>query len=1181
MKVKYLNLCLAPILGLALVMLFITIIQPPALAAGITYYVATTGDDSRTLAEAQSSGTPWKTITHAVASVPAGSDPANPNIISVTVGTYDTSNNGESFPIILDKANVTLMGAGVGNTIIDGETTTDTLQIDATGVTVQDFTIYNAGSNGILASVGGFTVTQNSFISVTQGVNLNINANPTGSYTLTDIAVFSNTFDLDQVTNGTGVRLYATLNFSAAAGSTASIGNIDVSHNVITLSTTNDTGIDLNYLDIKHLNSGQIFVGDVTIEANTVISGRYGIEYENSVSYITDTVVTVGQTSFNHNILQNQSGSGIDTTSGNGNEYWYGASSGAYGNVSINFNNITSNDANSGAIGFRDYADWTYLYGTSTITTGNFSLNNNTIEVNGIGIYVFYYYVEYLYNDASVIVGDILVQNNSIKAIGSNKHGIDIQFEGGSKYNNSAYKVGEINVSNNHIKATGRAIFLEDYAVGYNTFDNAAVTQGDMTIENNTLDAAAEGVYIYHYEMGYMMYSNAALSVGELSVISNTITGTTGIYFEYETVAYEMRDNATVNLGKTRISSNTLKATSAAGIYIYHNSYGVDLTGTTKLINDGYEIINNNISAASHGIHFDYASLGENMEDSASVSHTSTTIQTNVISAADKAIYFQVKNRSVANNLQDTTSVSLDDIYITNNRIINAAYGIYNKHEGYSGQLYGNSTANSPKLMVTGNAFTVTSDGIYDYYNDGAELYNNAQFTLGGLYVDDNTFNNGVQGIYRNFYEHLQDVANDSIYTIDSFSITNNRFYNQSGTAIYFDGSELIYDIEHNARATMSDTLVTNNIIDGADDGIDLDYTVSTYDTNIVSIGQTTISGNILSNIQDKGIYFEHDIYLSQLSSQTFGDVAIYSNTVTAGGDGIYIYNNSGSQNLNESTSLNVGKFTVVNNTVSVGENGLELRYRRVGDRIYSNTTITLAEVTVEDNSFETNSSANASVYVYFDNAANIVNDSAQITFGDINLDANQMIGGSDSVEIYYKATNKAISNTATVKLPTYNLVNNVMARGVDNGVQVNGNAPVNLIHNTIVSPTLSSGAGVKVMTGTVQLTNTIIATFTTGISQSSGTVSEDYTLFAGTTANTGGTVVTGTHSISNGNPAFTDPTNNDYTLLESSDAIDNGVNAGITVDKDNKSRYTGNGYDLGAYESSILTYLPLIMKNN
>ena len=63
---------------------------------------------------------PWKTITHAVNTVPAGNSTADPNIINVFAGLYDNTTNGEIFAIAFNNSNVSLIGAGAATTTIDG-----------------------------------------------------------------------------------------------------------------------------------------------------------------------------------------------------------------------------------------------------------------------------------------------------------------------------------------------------------------------------------------------------------------------------------------------------------------------------------------------------------------------------------------------------------------------------------------------------------------------------------------------------------------------------------------------------------------------------------------------------------------------------------------------------------------------------------------------------------------------------------------------------------------------------------------------------------------------------------------------------------------------------------------------------------------------------------------------------
>ncbi|MEM7343367.1 MAG: choice-of-anchor Q domain-containing protein, partial [Chloroflexota bacterium] len=191
---------------------------------------------------------------------------------------------------------------------------------------------------------------------------------------------------------------------------------------------------------------------------------------------------------------------------------------------------------------------------------------------------------------------------------------------------------------------------------------------------------------------------------------------------------------------------------------------------------------------------------------------------------------------------------------------------------------------------------------------------------------------------------------------------------------------------------------------------------------------------------------------------------------------------------------------------------------------------------------------------------------------------------GDEGVSLQYDAaTGQNIDNTATVHLPSYSLINNVIARHKNAGLKIEAmpDTAVDVIHNTIVSATHTSGIGVEVLTGTVRLTNTIIASHTVGISNTVGTVSENYSLFAGNGANIAGTVATGTNSLYVTDPGFTDPSQNNYRLVETSPAVNAAINAGVSEDRDRKSRPIGAGYDIGAYEfgDSNSIYFPLIMK--
>ncbi len=138
----------------------------------------------------------------------------------------------------------------------------------------------------------------------------------------------------------------------------------------------------------------------------------------------------------------------------------------------------------------------------------------------------------------------------------------------------------------------------------------------------------------------------------------------------------------------------------------------------------------------------------------------------------------------------------------------------------------------------------------------------------------------------------------------------------------------------------------------------------------------------------------------------------------------------------------------------------------------------------------------------------------------------------------------------------------------------------VALLHATITGTNLQLPSAIAISQGTLNVTNTIIANHAIGISNTGGTVAEDYNLFYSNITNTVG-VITGAHSL-NGDPRFVDPAHDDYHLLFGSAAIDHGVDAGIYTDLDGIARPIGAGFDIGAYEDQGMAYrvfLPLIQK--
>ena len=135
------------------------------------------------------------------------------------------------------------------------------------------------------------------------------------------------------------------------------------------------------------------------------------------------------------------------------------------------------------------------------------------------------------------------------------------------------------------------------------------------------------------------------------------------------------------------------------------------------------------------------------------------------------------------------------------------------------------------------------------------------------------------------------------------------------------------------------------------------------------------------------------------------------------------------------------------------------------------------------------------------------------------------------------------------------------------------------LRHSTIASPTLASGSAVIALVGTLNITNTIIASHSIGISRTSGIVNENFNLFFANTTDRVAGISAGANTIY-ANPAFAQPAADNYHLSAASAARDTGVNIGIGVDFDGDARPIGPGFDIGFDETPWRpAFIPLVLR--
>jgi hypothetical protein len=157
---------------------------------------------------------------------------------------------------------------------------------------------------------------------------------------------------------------------------------------------------------------------------------------------------------------------------------------------------------------------------------------------------------------------------------------------------------------------------------------------------------------------------------------------------------------------------------------------------------------------------------------------------------------------------------------------------------------------------------------------------------------------------------------------------------------------------------------------------------------------------------------------------------------------------------------------------------------------------------------------------------------------------------------------------------------NRVSAHG--SGLYVDWASTLRLLHTTIARNGGGADSGLYLGgTATAWLTNTILFSQSAGIIVAEGgTAIMSGTLWYGNETDWGGAGALAHSGDTTGSPAFVDPGHGDYHLRLNSAAINRGIDAGVTTDRDGLPRDAQP--DLGAYEFQGLvidTYLPVIVK--
>ena len=426
---------------------------------------------------------------------------------------------------------------------------------------------------------------------------------------------------------------------------------------------------------------------------------------------------------------------------------------------------------------------------------------------------------------------------------------------------------------------------------------------------------------------------------------------------------------------------------------------------------------------------------------------------------------------------------------------------------------------------------------ILDAQGQGRVLYvtgRDNHCTIEGLHITGANLPDVSDGWFSN--------AGGGIYAcVATVTISNNHIYSNTAT----DGGGLFL---HSSDATINGNEVTSNAVSDDGGGLHLEY------------GNITLSSNIiLSNTAES---FGGGLYLKE------SDVTLNGNRITGNRAGGGMWGGTGG-----GASFAFGSATLHNNFVAdnwAETDGGGLRLESIDATLSNNTIIS-------------NTVDQSGGGLYLRTAS--ITLSHNIVMGNIAL-GNTHLGWGGGLNAYYGVTildgNTFSANTANwsggglaIDRGYAKLTNNVVADNqvvsVDGGSGLFLNeATSDLVHNTIARNNGSSGINVY-RDSTVAMTNTILVGHDVGIWVNAGnTATLEATLWgSGAWANSTdwdgpGSIFTGTVNVW-GDPAFAGA--GDYHLTAGSDAIDAGVDAGVSSDLDLDLRPIGAGFDIGADE--------------
>ncbi|MBN1316756.1 MAG: hypothetical protein JXA42_14855 [Anaerolineales bacterium] len=830
-------------------------------AAGTTYYVDSLwGDDGRTAIEAQNPSTPWKSISHAAASAPAGTE-ENANVIQVGSGTYSAVRTGESFPIRFQNDNIIIRGAGADGSVIDANFLEPLVMVlDATNITIEGFEIRDSTESLISSTVGGLNVQNNVLLHSPVGVAVSAHVTGTADTQIGFIRVAENAIDV----TSNGVEIDVGLSGMDAAVDLA-LGPVEVLSNTIDLPNLNGVGIDFDDFYLDKLNGGTATIGQVDIRNNTITGGRFGLDMYGWIDNVNDATVAVGDVTIKGNQFQDQLLYAVlfdyyDL------DYWSGASVGNLGKVVVEKNQIASDTAfglimedfgfmsgfdNSRAMAGevritdniidtpqrQSMAFWIsnveFLDSGSAVTMSNISLSGNVVT-GTIGIGLDLSLIEVINNDSSYNLGSISIDGNRINAYKGLL--VDLNIVGLDLDGTSLGVSGPISVTNNIIDASGEAISFELNDVGEWLADQAEVRVGNVFIHNNVTSGDGDNLIVFLNDYnGYENQDDAHVTLPSWSIRDNRFYGA-GKGIEYENGGNPMENigNARIEWGGLEIAGNLLDGTSGVQVYMEdfgRYNYDESIVSLESIRVDDNQLLN----TTGDAIKFWLSSYGQAYESETEITVGDLSINRNAIS--------NTTGSGVVLDLSPykstyTTTVTWGDMTMSDNVFYNVAGAAVNieldaQALDASSLTLGELVIDSNQIVECGAGLAITETATWDPA---------AVLNLGDLCIENNTI--------------LESYLGMDLETVRNTRVTNNVLGNNPDGGLILDapnGAWLVHNTIASYQLESSDAIqvdagivaITNTIISHYETGIRNDGGLVGQDYNLFNNNSFDIAGAV------------------------------------------------------------------------------------------------------------------------------------------------------------------------------------------------------------------------------------------------------------------------------------------------------------------------------------------------